>query len=123
MTKIEKISDRKYTPEEIQACINVLTLLVKENEQLAHLTKEERVALMRMAGHISRPDREEVRKRASQRRHLKQQRRDEHERRLRAETGIRKAREAAVFVAPLQIEAPKAPVLDEELVNPRSCYV
>ena len=47
------------------------------------------------------------------------------ERRMRAATGIRKAREASVFSAPLQIQGPDPETFAsaDKLETPRNCYV
>ncbi len=120
-----RVPDKKYSPEELQACINVLEDLVNGSSQLAYLPDDQRIALMTAAGKLSRPDKEEIKKRAGDRRHLKKQRIEDHQRRVRAATGIRMAREAAVFTAPQRIEAlPRLEDAEERvLINPRSCYV
>ena len=74
--------------------------LVANSVELAHLSDEQRIALLKAAGEISRPDREEIRKRKRDRIRLKKQRIDDHERNIRKATGIRSAREAVVFTAP-----------------------
>jgi NAD(P)-dependent dehydrogenase (short-subunit alcohol dehydrogenase family) len=125
MNSASKGFETKYSAAEIQVCIDVLSGLTANSEQLAHLSMEQRVALMTAAGKVSRPDKQEIEKRSRDRRELKRHRIDAHERRVRAATGIRSAREAAVFTAPQQIEGPaaeKAPQ-DLTLINPRSCYV
>src|SRR5580698_5349243 len=115
----------KYTKEEIQRCVDLLDDLVKNSVELAHLTKEQRIAILKAAGEISRPDRDEIRKRKKDRIRLKKQRIDDHERKLRKATGIRSAREAAVFTAPKAIlhEDTKTAFLEQELINPRACYI
>ncbi len=117
--------DPKYTKEEIQKCIDLLDDLVKNSVELAHLSKEQRIAVLKAAGEISRPDRDEIRKRKKDRIRLKKQRIDDHERKLRRSTGIRSAREAAVFMAPKAVShADKQGAFQElELINPRACYI
>jgi NAD(P)-dependent dehydrogenase (short-subunit alcohol dehydrogenase family) len=80
---------------------------------------------MTAAGQISRPAREEIQKRARDRRLLKRQNIDAHERQARAATGIRAAREAAVFIAPEQraLPDPAGVSAGPLLINPRACYV
>ncbi len=116
---------QKHTEQEIQRCIDLLKDLVDNSEQLAFLSKEQRIALLSVTGQLSRPDREEVRKRRKDREHLKRKRIEEHERRVRAATGIRSARQEAVFKAPLQITDASARDAAEtlELINPRACYI
>ena len=122
---MNKIVDAKYSKDEIQRCVDLLDDLVKNSVELAHLTKEQRIAILKAAGEISRPDRDEIRKRKKDRIRLKKQRIDDHERKLRRTTGIRTAREAAVFSAPKAIlHADKhSAFLEHELINPRACYI
>ncbi|MBF0485575.1 MAG: SDR family NAD(P)-dependent oxidoreductase [Candidatus Omnitrophica bacterium] len=114
----------KYSQKDIEACIRLLEDLAENSAQMAHLPDEQRIPLMKAAGKISRPDKDEIRKRSYDRRHLKKQQIDELERSLRADTGIRKARQAAVFAAPEKaaLPAPES-VPARQLVNPRACYV
>ena len=122
---MNKIIESKYSQEEIQRCIDLLGDLVKNSVELAHLSDEQRIAILKAAGEISRPDRDEIRKRKKDRIRLKKQRIDDHERKLRRATGIRTAREKAVFTAPqaiLHADA-KSAFLEQELINPRACYI
>lgn len=115
----------KYSKEEIQQCINLLDDLVKNSVELAHLSKDQRIAILKSAGAISRPDRDEIRKRKRDRIRLKKKRIDDHERALRKTTGIREARQKPVFTAPQAIvHADKETAFkQEELINPRACYI
>ncbi|MBI3616610.1 MAG: SDR family oxidoreductase [Candidatus Omnitrophica bacterium] len=123
--KEEKITEAKYSEEEIRACVTVLENLVKNSVELAQLSPGLRVALITAAGQLSRPERDEIRKRKRDSRRVKRQRVVHYERRLRASTGIRSAREAAVFTAPAQIAGTPVGEMfkDLELVSPRGCYV
>ncbi|MBI5150733.1 MAG: SDR family oxidoreductase [Candidatus Omnitrophica bacterium] len=125
MNKIEEIAEAKYSEEQIRACVALLEGLVQNSVELAHLSPELRVALIAAAGKLSRPERDEIRKRKRDSRRVKKQRVVNYERRLRAATGIRSAREAAVFTAPLQITGAPAGARPQELelVSPRDCYV
>ena len=119
------IKQPKYSKEQIDACIGVLQDIIEHSDELAHLPVDQRIALLKVAGHISRPDREEIRKRKKDREQLKHQRRSSHERKVRASTGIRSARESSVFTAPLQITDTSAAVASKELelIRPQACYV
>lgn len=122
--KPTKVPDPNFTREEINACIKVLESLAQSTVELAHLTVEQRIALFKAAGLISRPYKDEIRKRKKDRIRLKRQRVVEHERKVRASTGIRSARQVSVFTAPKKItldEAGSAQAL--ELVRPRNCYI
>ena len=117
-----KILEMKYSPEEIQECIALLNSFVENSEQLAYLSKEQRIALITIAGKLSRPDRYEIKKRKKDSRRIKKQRVINYEKRARAATGIRSAREAAVFAAPAQIVHDLKPE-KPELISSRDCYV
>ncbi len=125
MNKSDRILEAKYSQEEIQSCIALLEDLVKNSVELAHLSEEQRITLLTVAGQISRPDREEIRKRKRDRNRLKRQKIDDHQRRARAATGIRSSREAAVLTAPEQITDANAPAhsQDLQLLYPRDCYI
>ena len=124
MNKPNKIGEAKYSTEEIHGCIALLEDLVKNSVELAHLSSEQKIALLTVAGQISRPERDEIRKRKRDRIRLKRQRIDEKQRRATAATGIRSAREAAVFTAPAQITDTRAQHSQQlQLANPRDCYI
>jgi len=86
--------------------------------------KEKQIELMKIAGQLSRPDCHQLRQRRKATRNRKKQQIVITERRARAATGIRLAREAAVFSAPLQIldttESTDGPWV---LKSRRNCYV
>jgi hypothetical protein len=114
-----------HTSEEIENCISLLRELVEDSGQLVHLSEEQRIALLTAAGRLSRPDREEIRKRRRDVRANKQQAVLMQERRTRAATGIRAARENAVFTAPERItgESRGSSLQKLELKSPRNCYI
>lgn len=119
-----RIDDSKYSYEDIQNCLTVLNGLVEDSVELAHLPPEQRIALLTAAGRISRPLKEELVKRHHDRRKLKRQKINDHERKVRAETGIRSARMGHVFTAPKMIEnTDRADESASELIKPRNCYV
>lgn len=111
--------------EEIQKCVQLLKCLVEDSKQLACLTKEQRIELITVTGRLSRPSRDELRRRKRESRHVKKQRIVTFDRKARAATGIRSAREAAVFTAPLQIAHQDEAAKRErpELIKPRDCYI
>lgn len=125
MNKTDQILEAKYSEEEIGACIALLEDLITNSEHLAYLSEEQRIALITAAGRLSRPDRDEIRKRKRDSRRLERKRVVNFERRARAETGIRSARGASVFTAPLQISDADAQLKRErtELKTPRNCYI
>jgi len=109
----------------IDNCIPLLEKIVNQSELLALLPEERRIALITAAGKISRPDKKEIKKRNRDRKKHKRLAIVEKERRLRAGTGIRRARQDSVFSAPQQICGPE-PHMEkpfQTLETPRNCYV
>ncbi|MFA6378301.1 MAG: SDR family oxidoreductase, partial [Candidatus Omnitrophota bacterium] len=115
----------KYSQEEMQKCVSVLESFIEDSAQLAHLSEEDRIALMKAAGRLSRPHRDEIAKRKYDIRKVKRQRVVGFERAFRAQTGIRKAREEAIFIAPKQIADASTHMeyFHAELRSPRNCYI
>ncbi len=112
------------SPDEIENCISTLDKLIKNSTHLAHLSEDQRIALLTAAGKISRPDRKEKKKINKEQNKIQKQQIVAHERSIRAATGIRKARETAVFIAPKQITCTeKNTENSNELNSPRTCYV
>lgn len=114
-----------FSQEEIETALKVLTSFAEKSEQLTLLTHEQRVAMFKAAGFISRPDREEAKKRDKDVKKLRKQKEKEANRNARKLTGIRSAREIPVFSAPEQITFTER--LEQEEVNeyatPHDCYV
>jgi NAD(P)-dependent dehydrogenase (short-subunit alcohol dehydrogenase family) len=121
----EKKLPDKYSKEEILKSVELIESLVDDSAQLTCLSEKERIALLKAAGHLAHPDRNEIRKRRKDIKFTRRQRVVKLERSARARTGIRKAREAAVFNAPKQIIDAKAAIDPHfsELKSPRNCYV
>ncbi|NLE00147.1 MAG: SDR family oxidoreductase, partial [Fibrobacter sp.] len=111
--------------EDINKCISVLECLIENSSMLGKLSEEQRIKLMVAAGKLSRPDRHEAKKRNKEINRVKKQETVQKERKNRALTGIRRAREIPVFSAPKQIEHHIDPVIQNqpELDSPRTCYV
>ena len=116
---------KTQTLADINLCIRVLETLADQSELLAQLSENNRIALIKAAGRISRPDRAEIKKRNKDKKRQMRLAVVKKERQMRAATGIRKAREASVFTAPAQIEgpAPENPGTSGHLDSPRNCYV
>ena len=125
MDNNDKINNVNHSEAEIQKCIELLTSLVVDSKHLAQLSQKQRIALFTVTGQLSRPDRDEIRRRKRACRSDKKQKIVTYERKVRAATGIRSAREAVVFTAPLQI-SPQDEIergQRSELINPRACYI
>jgi NAD(P)-dependent dehydrogenase (short-subunit alcohol dehydrogenase family) len=117
--------DNKKTLAALEGCISLLERVADQSEFLAFLPESRRIALIKAAGKISRPDKKEIKKRNKDKRQQKRRAIVEKERRLRAGTGIRRAREEDVFIAPQQIcySKPATEFSPKILENPRNCYV
>jgi NAD(P)-dependent dehydrogenase (short-subunit alcohol dehydrogenase family) len=115
----------KHPTEEIEKCIALLETLAKDTGRLANLPEEQRIALLKAAGEISRPDRAERKKRNKAADKIQSLATLEKDRHARNTTGIRSARIDATFTAPKQIEVLSSGVGHdgEELNSPRNCYV
>ena len=114
-----------FSPEKKKEIIESLQTLLESPVHLNDFNEEERITLMNLAGRLSRPTKEELKERRKEKKKLLQRRKTEHERQARKNTGIRIARQAEVFSAPLQLTAN----LDQEgsfgevLKSPRNCYI
>lgn len=114
----------KYTEKEIDDCISVISHLVNNSWDFAALPKEKQIEIMKVSGMLSRPDCKEIKQRNRDARKLKRQQGAAKEKKARAATGIRKAREVEVFSAPHQMlenNDPKNKYLI--LQSSRNCYV
>jgi len=110
--------------EEVKKCIHTLEVLLENTNLLFELPEKERVRLMKVAGLLSRPTKGEQDRRRKDAKKAKKRKQREREKHARKETGIRSAREAAVFEAPKMLaftEVEKDEI--SELESPRNCYV
>ena len=111
--------------EEIEKCISTLKDLANDAALLANLPDEQRLALLKAAGEISRPDRRERKKRNKTVDKTERLSVLEKDRRARDSTGIRSARRDATFTAPARIEGgpSEGEQKGERLHSPRNCYI
>jgi len=115
----EKV-DNSLINDEINQCISLLEKLVDDTNQLFELPEGQRVALMKVAGQLSRPNRDDFNKRKKDGKKAAKRKMIERDKHARKATGIRSARESVVFEAPKLI----APSIEtSELESPRNCYV
>lgn len=114
-----------YSQKEMEELISMLENLVDNNEQLAHLPEDRRIALLTAAGRLSRPNRDDINKRRKQKNRLRRQQLMAKERSARAATGIRMARDTDIFTAPKQIPMPDDTKGHHHRVlnSPKNCYV
>ena len=111
----------KLSQEEIDTCISMLEQLVDNTNQVFELPEEKRIALMKAAGKLTRPHKDEFTKRRKDAKKAAKRKMIERDKHARKETGIRTAREATIFIAPKLLELPEEKEL--ELESPRNCYV
>ncbi len=108
--------------EDVRLATELLEKIVADRGVLASVPLEMRQALLIAAGQASRPQSFQEKRLVKTLRRVRRLGEEAQDRESRAVTGIRQAREAAVFVAPALVgEAKAAPV--RELKKPRACYV
>ncbi|MEN8765010.1 MAG: SDR family oxidoreductase [Wenyingzhuangia sp.] len=109
---------------EVKQCIETLESLVGNTDQLFEMPEEQRIALMKVAGLLSRPTKDEQDKRRKNAKKATKRKQREREKHARKETGIRSARESNVFEAPKMLNIAEIQEQDpSELESPRNCYV
>ena len=108
--------------DKIDNCIDLLNSLLEDTNQLFELPKEQRVSLIKAAGLLSRPNKEEFINRRKKSKKALKRKIIEREKHARKQTGIRSAREEVVFIAPKFLELPKNNE-NRILSSPRNCYV
>ncbi|MCJ7772390.1 MAG: SDR family oxidoreductase [Desulfobacterales bacterium] len=118
------VQNQHDATNEIDHCIRILTHMVNNGEDFVALPREKQIELIKIAGQLSRPDSRQKKQRNKAIQKKKRQLIVSTERVARAATGIRLAREAGVFSAPLQLtdstESAQTPLV---LQSPRNCYV
>jgi len=108
--------------DDVRRCTELLQRVVADRGVLASVPLEMRQALLIAAGQASRPQSFQEKRLVKTLRRVRRQGEEAKDRESRAVTGIRQAREAAVFVAPALVgQAAAAP--PRELKKPRACYV
>jgi NAD(P)-dependent dehydrogenase (short-subunit alcohol dehydrogenase family) len=108
---------------DIETCITTLKKLLEDTNQLFELPEHQRVALFTAAGQLTRPNREEFQRRRKDAKKAVKRKMIAKDTHARKTTGIRSAREAALFVAPKLLAAAAVPEETLELESPRNCYV
>lgn len=114
----------KLTETQIEMCIAVLETLNNDGKQVVNLSEEKRIALMKAAGLLSRPQKNEYLARKKDAKKANKRIVHFQDKDARNTTGIRSARDATIFTAPKMIEAPKQVNENTSKLNsPRNCYV
>jgi len=114
----------QLSKDQIDQCIAILETLNSDTDQIFDIPIDRRIELLTQAGRLSRPQRDEFKRRKKNARKKVKKAAAAQDKQARNKTGIRSAREALVFEAPLMI-SPK----DEQertsgvSVAPRECYV
>ena len=108
---------------DIESCIKILQELVADSNQLFELPEAQRIALYKVAGELSRPNRDEFQRRRKDAKKAVKRKMIAKDTHARKTTGIRSARESALFVAPKLLTATLKPAKTLELESPRNCYV
>lgn len=115
---------RVINTEEIAKCIAILEYLNSNTDQIFEIPKEQRTALIKASGQLSRPNRDEFSRRKKDAKKAEKRKQANKDRTARKETGIRSARENVVFIAPKLLQAADLASKKElELETPRNCYV
>ncbi len=115
--------ENKPSQENIEQIISSLEQLVENSEWLEELPEATKRKLLFAAGRLSRPSKEELRIRAKKRRRNKKAALVNEDREKRKITGIRSAREANIYTAPLMISEADKKKSRGKLNHPRTCYV
>jgi NAD(P)-dependent dehydrogenase (short-subunit alcohol dehydrogenase family) len=116
--------NKQLSPTEIETCIATLETLLADAEQLFAIAPEQRIALMKAAGTLTRPNREALSQRRKDSKKAEKRKQAEKDRHARKETGIRSAREAVIFEAPrLAAHILHGEQETKKLESPRNCYV
>ena len=118
-------SEEKVKTIDIEQCIVTLEALLNDTNQIFEIPEEQRIHLMKAAGLLSRPSRQEFDKRKKDAKKAAKRKMIERDKHARKNTGIRSAREADIFEAPkLLLNLPKGENDDQAtLESPRNCYV
>lgn len=114
----------EISSEEINRCIDILERLISNSNQIFDIPEEQRIALIKASGKLSRPNKQEFIKWKKDAKKAEKRKLAAKDRTARKETGIRSARESVVFVAPkLLSPVDLANKKELELQSPRNCYV
>lgn len=108
--------------EQVMACIEVLETLNGDTGQIFDIPKDIRIQLIKAAGILSRPSRDEFARRKKDAKKIAKRKQIERDKHARKSTGIRSARDASIFIAPKMISFSGT---NEQipLSSPRNCYV
>jgi len=109
--------------EELRKALAVLEAVVSDRAILAQLPEEERTRLLVAAGRTVHPDLQQKRRLVRSLRSAERRRAEARDRAVLAQTGIRSARQADVFIAPPKALEAGEPAVLREVATPKKCYV
>jgi NAD(P)-dependent dehydrogenase (short-subunit alcohol dehydrogenase family) len=108
----------------VRRATELLEAVTGDRGLLAEVPLEMRQALLIAAGRVSRPESYQEKRLVKAMRRARRRREEAEDRQTRAAAGIRAAREAAVFVAPVPaLPGPANDAPPRELNKPKTCYV
>lgn len=123
-TNASSKKEQKVNSDEIAKCIAILEHLNNNTDEIFEIPKEQRTALIKASGQLSRPNRDEFSRRKKDAKKAKKRKQANKDRTARKETGIRSARENVVFVAPKLLQTQDlSETKNLNLSTPRNCYV
>lgn len=114
----------RLSTEKLEECMAVLSQLVDHAEEIFHIPIAQRTELLKLAGQLSRPDRDTLRQRKKDGKIVARRKQETQDRTARKETGIRSAREASIFIAPKMLGTQE--IIQREhrmLSSPKQCYI
>lgn len=117
------MNKKSLSEVQIEDIIEGLEYLLAHGEELSKIPEMKKRALLIAAGQLSRPTKEELQLRAKNRRKNKKLERLNEDKNLRKKTGIRSARDADIYTAPMQISPPSDKGEPQTLSSARNCYV
>ena len=124
MNASESTVNEEISQEDLQTCLRVLEQFNTDTNLLFELDREDRIAILKASGKLSRPDRDEFSRRKKDAKKAQKRKQAAKDRAARKVTGIRSAREASVFTAPKLLQAAELETLQTpELQTARNCYV
>lgn len=116
-------NQEKFNKKELEKTLDFLELIATHSEQLTFMSEEERVKLLKFTGQISRPNKEEIRKRQKNVKKFRKRQIQINNKKARAKTLIRIAREDDVFSAPKMIALNEQNQNERHYETPHNCYV